>query len=1166
VSAYTKALELNPASFDALDALEQIHAGQEQWEDAIEVKQRRVKALTDNREKIAVLLEISRMCSDKLQEPDRAVGPLNQILEIDPLHSYAFERLEELHREAGRFDDMVSMFLTRVEAAPDEAQRVVLLRNVAKIYERDLDDKGQAFDALLIAWTQDFTDEESAREVERMAGLTQRWNELLTTANQSLSELDPNDHKTRNAICVKCARWYGREGHPEYAIPYLQQVLTNDPINRPAMRQLAELYRQTQQWQYYAQVLGKLVEMTEDARERADAYSGLGELHEEQFKQPDHAIKHYRDALEAVPTHLRAIRALERMYRSREQWQELVDVLRRKVSAVEEPEEVLLAKLELAEAYEERVADKSKAIDQFKRVLEVDPDNLQALKGLERLYQGQQLFQDLLDVLERQLEVVQNERDQVVLLVRIAGMWEQEFLKPDKAAERLEKVVELDPVHTGALVSLARIYRLQRRWPELVRVYERHIDATHDRGEKIELYRQIGEIHRDELKEPERAIDSFLNATSLDPDNVEALRALSSLYEAAGDHGSALDTFERLARATDERTEQVSIYHRMGKLLAGELGDRVAALGAYGKAIELDPNHVPSYEEMRTIHLDAAEYVSAARALARMAEIETNPKRSAQYRVELGNLYEEKLEEHGQAIQCFESAVHLDPDNVEAALPLVREYARSGRWKEAEPLLQLLVRAAPTRDPGEQQSLWLLYGQCAEELGDNDVAARAFGKAFDLDAHDLTALRGLAAAHYRNKSWDNAFKFYQMVLVHHREALSSAETVEVCYRLGVIKREQGERKKALNLFEKALEEDGYHRPTLDALIALHEGDKDYEQVIHYKKRALETVDNHEERFALLDEIGDYWNDKLKNAVKAIEAYVDASEIQPKNHKLLHKLLSLYQATSQWEPMIDIIDRVADLEPRAEAKAKYAYTVGVITRDELKDAPQALERFNRALDLDPIGMLKSFEAINKLLTQQKDWRELERAFRKMLHRVTGKGDSGLEFNLWHNLGVIYRDRQQNYEAAAESFAMASRLQPENMLEHQILAEIYAMVPSRVNDAVAQHQVLLKHDPTRRDSYKALYKLFMDARQFDKAWCVAATLSYLRKADDEQRQFYEQYKPEGPIRPRNRLTNERWVKDLLHPDEDFLAGKVFEAVTPAVLRLRAQPDKRWSLSKK
>jgi hypothetical protein len=294
--------------------------------------------------------------------------------------------------------------------------------------------------------------------------------------------------------------------------------------------------------------------------------------------------------------------------------------------------------------------------------------------------------------------------------------------------------------------------------------------------------------------------------------------------------------------------------------------------------------------------------------------------------------------------------------------------------------------------------------------------------------------------------------------------------------------------------------------------------------------------------------------------------VEASEIQPQNHKLLHKLLALYQSTGQWAQAIEIIDRVADLDHRAEAKAKYAYTVGVVLRDELKDAAAALQRFNQALDLDPAGMLKAFEAINKLLTQQKDWRELERAFRKMLHRISGKGDQGLEFNLWHNLGVIYRDRQRNLEAAAEAFAMASRLQPDNMVEHQILAEIFAMVPSRVQDAIAEQQVLLKHDPYRVDSYRALYKLHFDARQYDKAWCVASTLNFLRKADNEQRQFFEQYRPEGPIRPRNRLTNERWVKDLLHPDEDFLAGKVFESVTPALLRIRAQPDKKYQLNKK
>jgi len=1166
VDAYNKALEQNPGNFSALDALEAIHSGNEDWVACVEVKQRRANALTEPRDKIVVLLDMASMWNEKLDDPARAAEPLNQILEADPLHQFAFERLEKLYRESSKFEDLVALYLTRVEATGDTDQRVALLRNVARVYEKDLDDKAQAFDALLIAWTQDFTNEDSARELERMAGLTQRWNELLTTANESLQGLEPNETEIRNAICLKCARWYGREGHPEYAVPYLQQVLAIDPVNRGAMRQMAELYRQTQQWPIYAQALSKLVDMTEEPAERADVYVSMGELKEEQFKQPEQAIQHYRDALEAVPTHIGAIRALERIYRAREQWNDLVEILRRKIGALTESEDVLAAKLELAETYEDRAVDRPKAVEQYKRVLEDDARNIPALKGLERLYAQQEQWQDLLDVLERQLEVVQNERDQVALLVRIAGMWEEEFLKPEKAAERLEKVVEVDPSHIQAYTGLERIYQGSRKWPELVATYERHVDSTSDRAEKAEIHERIGAVYRDEIKDVDRAIDSYLNVTGIDASNKSALRALASLYEQRGDHSLALDVMEKLSGSVDDQAERVALLFRMGKLLDKDLGDRVGAIEQFHKAIELDQKHLPSLEAMRAIHIEGGDFLSAARVLERIVDIESNARRGAQYRVELGRLYEDQLEEHDKAVASFEAARQLDPDNADAALPLVYEYAAKQRWKEAEPLLQMLVRSAAVREGNQQQKLWRLYGDTAEQLNDDDTAIKAYAKAFELDASDLLALKGLAGAYYRSKDWDNAYKYYQMVLVQHRDELSSPETTDTCYRLGVVKREQGERNKALNMFEKALEEDGYHRPTLEALVELYTEEKDFEQVIHYKKRVLEVVENPEQRFELTEEIGDLWNERLKNPAKAIESYVDASEIKPQNHKLLHKLLALYQSTGQWAQAIEIIDRVADLDTRAEAKAKYAYTVGVVLRDELKDAAQALTRFNQALDLDPSGMLKAFEAINKLLTQQKDWRELERAFRKMLHRVSGKGDTALEFNLWHNLGVIYRDRQKNLEAAAEAFAMASRLQPDNMLEHQILAEIFAMVPSRVQDAINEQHILLKSDPYRVDSYRALYKLHFDSRQYDKAWCVASTLNFLRKADNEQRQFFEQYRPEGPIRPRNRLTNERWVKDLLHHDEDFLAGKVFESVTPSLLRLRAQPDKKWALNKK
>lgn len=1166
VEAYGRALELNPRNFGAMDALERIHGADAHWEDCIEIKNKRVRALEDPRQKIQVLLDIARMCSEKLEAPAQAVLPFTEILRLDPLHDFAFSQLETLYRAQARFGELVELYVARVEASESVDERVRLLRKVALVNEKDMGDKGEAFDALLLAWTQDFTNDESARELERIAGLTQRWNEVLHVANQSLQEVGADDVASRNAICLKCARWYAREGHPEYAIPFLQQVLTIDPLNLPAMKQMADLYQQTQQWPVYAQILRKLSDMTEDAHERAEVCVRLGALQEEQFHSPEQAIKLYREALEAVPSQLDALKALERMYRNRSEWADLIEILKRKVSAIEDPEQAVAAKLELAEAYEDRVSDKTQAIEQYRRVLESASDSLQALKGLERLYAQQERWQDLMGILERQLEIVSNDREQITLLMRIASMWEEEFLKHDKAAERLEQILVLDPTFVDAHLGLARLYRHLNRWPDLVNAYERHVYITVDRTEKTELFQQMGVVYRDELHDADRAIDAFVNVTAIDDDNEPALRALSALYEERREFSMALDVLDRLSRLVASPEERVGLFFRMGKLYANELGDSSAALDQFQRAIDVDGRHLASLDAMRKIHQDGGDFRAAARILEQAAGVEAAGRRGAELRVELGQIYQDHLDEQERAVECFADAIKLDGESAGAARPLLKAYVEQARWTDAEPLARMLVRSPDVRDAAEKQRHWFAYGQIAENLRDDETAVKGYGEAFALDSQDLAALSGLAAASFRKGDWDNAHKHFQMMLVHRRDELAPEQITDALYRLGCIKREQGDLPKALNMFDKALEEDELHQPTLLALVDLHSRQKEWEQVIHFKKQLLLCASGDDQRFKLCDEVGDLWEKELKNPAKAIEAFTEASALQPRNHVMLHKLLKLYTETSQWERTIETIDRIAEIEERPEAKAKYANAVGAILRDEMKDAPGALARFDTALDLDPVGSLKSFEAINRILNQQKDWKGLERAFRKMLRRITGKGDKTLEFNLWHNLGVIYRDRLRGFESAAEAFGMASRLQPENTQEHVILAEVYALIPERVKDAVVEHQLLLAGDPYRVDSYRQLYKLFFESRDFDAAWCVAAALVFLKRAEPEHSQFYDQHKKDGPIQPKARLTNERWVKDLFHPDEDFVVGKLFESVTPALLRIRAQPDKTWQLRKK
>ena len=192
------------------------------------------------------------------------------------------------------------------------------------------------------ALTLDFDNAETAKELERVTALTSSWNDLLTAANEALqAEERP---ATRIAICLHCARWYGQElNHPEYAIPYYQQILALDPANVPAMQQMGELYRKTQQWTTLAQVLGRLVEMTHDPVIKADTYVQMGDLATQYLGIPEQAGDYYLNALSANPKSVPALEALERIYREAERWPELLDTLRQKAGALEEPAQIIVA-------------------------------------------------------------------------------------------------------------------------------------------------------------------------------------------------------------------------------------------------------------------------------------------------------------------------------------------------------------------------------------------------------------------------------------------------------------------------------------------------------------------------------------------------------------------------------------------------------------------------------------------------------------------------------------------------------------------------------------------------------------------------------------------------------------------------------------------------------
>src|SRR5262249_20120433 len=142
----------------------------------------------------------------------------------------------------------------------------------------------------------------------------------------------------------------------------------------------------------------------------------------------------------------------------------------------------------------------------------------------------------------------------------------------------------------------------------------------------------------------------------------------------------------------------------------------------------------------------------------------------------------------------------------------------------------------------------------------------------------------------------------------------------------------------------------------------------------------------DERYTILIQIADTWSDNDKNPGKAIDALEEALDIQPQSHALLHKMLALYQTVENWSKMIDTIQTIADMEKDNVRKSKFIYTMAQLYRDKENNLDRAVELFNEALDLNPT-FLEAFERINKVLTGLKDWKNLERAYRKMLRRLS-----------------------------------------------------------------------------------------------------------------------------------------------------------------------------------
>lgn len=1081
----------------------------------------------------------------------------------------AVTAIEAAARDAGDAERLIEVLMARTEVEPEPARRAQLLRAVADAFQNQIGDLPRAFTALTVALREDPADAATIDTLEALAGETDAWAELVGEVAEIAGEVE--EAAVGAALWARLGRWYDLHlRHYDYAVAAYRHAIKLDPDHLDARAGVEEVLRKQQKWAELADEIAAHVDREPDVDRKVDLYLSLGDLYETQLASSARAADAYQAAVDLDDTNQDALAALERLYRRDERWGKLATVLERRAELFEaagDANRAAAVRHELGTLRAEKLGDLEGAIAKYEAAVDADPADVSALRALEGLYERAGRTDDYLRVLERLVDV-SPPAERPALLRRLAAELAEADGGAARAVDAYARLLDIEPDAEDAYRALERLHRAAGDWYELVGVYERHIAALRAPAPRVDLYNEMARVYEEELADPHRAIEAHMNALAIMDDHRPSLVALARLYERIEAYDRAVDVLVRHAEL--DGAGGAELWHAAGAIAADRLDDPDRAERFFEKARELSPDFLPAVQSLAHLHRRRRNWATALQLLREAEALSHNRLEKIDLLAQAADIADEQLEDPDAALALRRRILELDPENVDAGARVADRLVAAERWEEAEPVLEMLARRAEGGDRVERARLEALLGRACEQLGKTDKAARHYRLAVEADPDSLEAALGLASMEFERAKaagvedvWREVDRRYREILARHRANLADGQVVDTWHRLGVAALALGDDKKADNAFRRALERDPHHRPSLLRVIEIAERRGDWKAVVEAKRDLVEGAPA-DERVRLFADIGDIYARELDDPVTALGAYLEAIKMEPDNHVLLHKTLDIYTQQKQWRRAIETLGAIAATEHHAARRAKYRYAAAVIARDELGDVDLAVDSFNQALDDDPT-IPKAFDAIDRLLSDKGDWRNLARAYRKMLKRVGEDAPTGTLLKLWTRLGDICLDHLGDNEAAIAAYEVASSLAPDDVDRHEQLANLYLEAGhERRDDAIAELQILVQAQPDRVELYRALSNLYFEAEQWDKAYCLAQALVFLGAANDRERELYERQRPRQFQVAKRRLTEELWQKAIIHPREDRHVNAIFSSLVAPLAATTAQPPSAFKLN--
>jgi tetratricopeptide (TPR) repeat protein len=393
-----------------LDEVDRVAAKAKAWDRVARVYDRLLKQAADSEEKIELLLRYADLLDQKANETSDALDHILRACALDPANEELLAKAEDLGARANRCEELLLVYDRRRAKSEDLSEQVEFLLRAAKLSEEALQDRERANTYIKKALAVTESSPELATPIEEMA--------------RALDEAGEKEdaYEVRRAM-VRAHREIAEKADPEFGVRLIlraSQLLQTEILDQDAsfdtLRQgthlfptsdeihdtLEEIASDTDRLDALDAHLARLVEEALDSETTRTILDRRGRLLEEKLQRHSDASEVYSKLIQIDPDHPDAAERLHTCLKKAGRFQDLILAIEKQVDKTDNLDRKLELQKEIATVWEDELRNRWEALDAWKEVYDLDPDDDEARKAIGRLerrslapeFDDEEIFED----------------------------------------------------------------------------------------------------------------------------------------------------------------------------------------------------------------------------------------------------------------------------------------------------------------------------------------------------------------------------------------------------------------------------------------------------------------------------------------------------------------------------------------------------------------------------------------------------------------------------------------------------------------------------------------------------------------------------------------------------------------------------------------------------